>query len=363
MTFSSRRSQLFLIYLLAYVCALGNPIVVPNLPFIMEDFQISPIEMGLVISMYALPGVFIIPLYGVLCDRIGRRPMLMLCLLLCFLGSMISYFASSFFWMLVGRMLQGISITPLEALSNTLASDLFEGEERMKCIAHCTTIQYFSVATVPLIVTVLTSWADWRMGFAFSGALGLLTLVLCLPIQIPYSPPKNVSLREYGRHIRQILTSFRVLSLFSVRISVALIIFGAIYPHFALMLTSRIGVPAEETGLTFTGYAAGMFIGALLTPMAMRCFISRTIGLLSGLQVCIASVILLMASSSWHVFIALTLVGTGSGMINACCAGHVSLSSSPDTRGSTMSAYSTIFRLGQAIGPVIFGLAFQLGSF
>lgn len=363
MTFSSRRSQLFLIYLLAFVCAVGNPIVVPNLPFIMEEFRLTAIEMGLVISLFALPGAIIIPLYGVLCDRIGRRPMLIMCLLTCILGSLFSYYAPSFSWLLVGRMLQGLSFTPLEALSNTLASDLFEGEARLKCIARCTSIQYFSVAITPLIVTSLTSWAGWRVGFAFSTALAGTALFLCLPIRIAYRSPENVTFRKYGSHIRQILTSFRVLSLFSVRVAVAFIIFGVVYPHFALLLTMRLGVPAEETGFTFSGYAIGMFLGALFIPLAIRWFKPRTIGFVGGLQLCAATVILFLAENSFHVFIALLLIGTGSGMLTSCCAGHVSLASSPDTRGSIMSAYSTVFRMGQTVAPLLFGMIFQSGGF
>lgn len=363
MSFSSSRYQLFLVYAIAYVCAIGNPIVVPNLPFIMEEFQISAMEMGLVISVFALPGLVIIPIYGMLSDRIGRRPMLFLCLLCCILGSAICYYASSFFWLLIGRMLQGMSLTPLEALSNTLASDFFEGKERMTCIARCTMIDYLSVATTPLFVTGLTSWAGWRMGFAFSAILAFATLLLCLPARLPYIPSKNVSFGEYVRHLRQILTSFRVLSLFSVRMAVAFIIFGIVYPHFALLLSQRLGVPAEETGISFTGYAVGMFLGALFTPQSMRWFAARTLGILGGFLFCAALAILFFAQTSWQVFSALALIGIGGGMLTSCCVGHVSLASSPDTKGSTMSAYSAVFRLGQTIAPIFFGMVFHVGNF
>ncbi len=363
MSISSRSTQLFLAYFLAYFCATGNPIVVTNLPFIMEEFQISPIETSLVISVYALPGAIIIPFYGVLSDRFGRKPVLVACFLLCLLGSAIAYASPSFFWLLLGRVFQGISLTPLEAMGNTLASDLFEGEARMKCIAHCTSLQYLSILVTPLVVMALMLRGGWRMGFIFTGALSILALLVCLPAQISYTPSKSVSLREYGRHLRQILTSFRVLSLFTVRLSGALIIFGAIYPYFALLLTSRIGVPAERTNIAYLGYGAGMFLGALFTPLAARRLSSRMFGIVGGLQVCLSAVLLLMAGSLWHVFIALLLAGTGCGMINASCAGHVSLAASPDTRGSTMSVYSTVFRFGQAIGPVLFGITFQMGNF
>ena len=96
---------------------------------------------------------------------------------------------------------------------------------------------------------------------------------------------------------------------------------------------------------------------------SVRCFKPRTLRFLGGLQLCAATVILFLAENSFHVFIALLLIGTGSGMLTSCCAGHVSLASSPDTRGSIMSAYSTIFRIGQTVAPLLFGMIFQSGGF
>ncbi len=360
---SGRRSLIVLIYLLAFVCAIGNPVAVPSLPFMMKDFALSPIEMGMVISMFALPGVCIIPLYGVLSDRLGRRPMLLAGLILCIAGSLICWAAPSFSWLLVGRALQGLSITPLEAMCNTLISDLFQGEERMRFVTRATAMQYFSIAVTPIIVTWLLSFGSWRTGFLFAVILGFGALLISLPIKVPSSPSKNVSLKEYGGHLRSVLSSGRVLSLFSVRIGSALVIFGAIYPHLSLLVDMGLRLSPDLAGVLFSLYAVGMFAGAMITQWGMRHLSPRMIGLLGGLQLTASMLLLLFASGLVQAVPALFLVGTGTGMLNACCAAHVSLTATPDTRGSIMSAYSTMFRLGQTLAPILFGLCYQAGSF
>ena len=363
MKISGRRSLIVLIYLLAFVCAIGNPVAVPSLPFIMRDFQLSPIEMGLVISVFALPGVCVIPLYGVLIDRIGRRPMLLAGLFLCGTGSLLCYAAPSFSWLLVGRAMQGLSLTPLEAMCNTLISDLFEGEERMRVVTKATAMQYFSIALAPIIVTWLLSFGSWRLGFLFAVLLGFGALALSLPIKVPASPSKSVNIREYGSHLRSLLTSPRLLSLFSVRIGSALVIFGAVYPHLSLLVDKGLHLPPDRAGILFSLYAVGMFLGAMGTQWSMSRIAPRTIGLLGGLQLAVSMALLLFGNSMFSAAPALLLVGTGTGMLNSSCAGHVSLSTTPDTRGSIMSAYSTMFRLGQTIAPILFGLCYQMGSF
>lgn len=361
---SSIRVQTALIYLLAFVCAIGNPVVLPSLPFIMQDFGLSPLEMGLIISVYALPGVIVIPLYGLLSDRIGRKPLLLAGLFLCGTGSLICFIAPNFSWLLAGRALQGLSITPLEAMCNTLVSDLFEGRERMRFVNKATAVQYFSVAVTPVIVSaILNVSGSWRFGFLFGVLLGFGSLALCFPISVPYKPSKALSLKNYGKQLRSLLSSTRVISLFSVRIGSALLIFGAVYPHVSLLVDQKLHLDPEYAAILFSLYAAGMFIGAMLSQFCMSRLSPRSIGLLGGLQLSLAMLLLLTASSMLYAAPALLLVGTGSGTLNSCCAAHVSLASTPDTRGSVMSAYSTMFRLGQSIAPPIFGIGFQIGGF
>ena len=359
----STRAQNTLIYLLAVVCAIGNPVVLPSLPFIMREFELSALETGLIISVYALPGIGVIPLYGVLSDRIGRRPLLLAGLALCGAGSLLCYAAPGFSWLLAGRALQGLSLTPLEAMCNTLISDLYEGEARMRFVTKATAMQYFSIAVTPLMVSWLLTLGSWRLSLLAAAALCFGALLFCLPMRLPYRPSRSVSLALYAAHIKSILASPRVLSLFSVRLGAALILFGAIYPHISLLAEEKLHLPPQQGSLLFAVYAAGMFFGALFSPMCMRALPPKVIGFAGGAQVAVSMLLLFFCSTAWEALPGLLLVGTGAGMLNACCAGHVSLTSTADTRGSIMSAYSTTFRIGQFCAPLLFGLFYQFWSF
>ena len=61
---SPSRGTVLSIYALAYFASFGNPLVMPLLPFIAAEFSLSPLELGLMISMYALPGACVIPVFG-----------------------------------------------------------------------------------------------------------------------------------------------------------------------------------------------------------------------------------------------------------------------------------------------------------
>ena len=95
----------------------------------------------------------------------------------------------------------------------------------------------------------------------------------------------------------------------------------------------------------------------------MKRFSPKTIGIFGGMMLISSMLLLLFGTLFWYAASALLLVGTGSGIINTCCTAHVSLVATPDTRASIMSAYSTIFRFGQTVAPLLFSFFYQLGSF
>ena len=49
------------------------PLISPVLPEIQAAFGISESRAGLLITVYALPGIVLAPVIGALADRIGRR--------------------------------------------------------------------------------------------------------------------------------------------------------------------------------------------------------------------------------------------------------------------------------------------------
>ena len=145
------RGTVLSIYALAYFASFGNPLVMPLLPFIAGEFSLSPMELGLMISMYALPGACIIPLFGVLEDRLGRRPILLGGMALCAVSSFMCFLSSDYGGLVFWRACQGLAVTPLEALYNTLVTDNFRGEERVRQMGRCASILYIGVATFPLL--------------------------------------------------------------------------------------------------------------------------------------------------------------------------------------------------------------------
>lgn len=102
-------SPLLFIFITILLDKLGESILFPILPFLLERFRSDAMTLGLLTSSFALAQFFATPMIGSLSDRYGRRPVLLLCVL----GTALSYYmfglAGSLWVLFVSRMIDGVT--------------------------------------------------------------------------------------------------------------------------------------------------------------------------------------------------------------------------------------------------------------
>ena len=94
---------------------------------------VSPLWIGIIIGAYGLTQALLQIPMGLLSDKIGRRPVILLGLSLFALGSVIAGMAEDVYWVAVGRFLQGTGAIASAVLA--LASDLTREQQRSKVMA------------------------------------------------------------------------------------------------------------------------------------------------------------------------------------------------------------------------------------
>ncbi len=74
---TSQRKNLYILAFSLVVVMLGFGIVIPIMPFYVEQLGAGGTELGLLVASYAIMRLICGPLWGSLSDRIGRKPVLM----------------------------------------------------------------------------------------------------------------------------------------------------------------------------------------------------------------------------------------------------------------------------------------------
>ncbi|MDO5680616.1 MAG: multidrug effflux MFS transporter [Pelistega sp.] len=155
-------------------------IFVPVLPLVARDFHVNLQAVQLTISVYVIGLAIGQLLYGPLADSIGRRPVLLLGLLIYTLASIGAMLAPSIDILVIMRFFQALGGCSGLLLSRAIIQDTTTGSETTKKLSMLNMLVILGPSLAPLIGGILAELSGWRSIFTVLSALGLLNLVLIL---------------------------------------------------------------------------------------------------------------------------------------------------------------------------------------
>lgn len=148
----------------------------------------SPVWIGIIIGAYGLTqAVLQIPM-GLLSDKIGRRPVILMGLVLFAIGSLVAAFADHVFWVAVGRFLQGTGAIASAILA--LAADLTREDQRSKVMAIIGMCIGLSFAAAMVLGPLLAERLGLSGIFAFTAGLAVVGIIVVATL-VPNSVNKT----------------------------------------------------------------------------------------------------------------------------------------------------------------------------
>ncbi|HOL11161.1 MAG TPA: MFS transporter, partial [Bacillota bacterium] len=128
--------------LVPLIMVLGNSMLIPVLPSIQKELNISVVQVGLLITVFSIPAGIIIPFAGLISDRIGRKTVMFPALLVYGIGGILAgifaiiFKEKAFPYIIAARIIQGIGAGGTYQLSMALASDLIQSNERSSVLGY-----------------------------------------------------------------------------------------------------------------------------------------------------------------------------------------------------------------------------------
>ncbi len=122
------------VFVTALLDSIGFGIIMPVLPQLVMDVTGEPISAaarygGWLIFAYAVMQFLLAPVIGNLSDRFGRRPVLLLSLAVLGIDYLIMWWAPTFAWLLLGRIIAGGAASTFSTC-NAYVADISEPEKR-----------------------------------------------------------------------------------------------------------------------------------------------------------------------------------------------------------------------------------------
>lgn len=168
------------------IVALDYNIVYVALPEIGRGLGFNPQTLQWVVSAYALAFGGFLLLGGRAADRLGRRNMFMVALVLYGLSSLVASFATNAGLLVAMRAVQGLGGALLVPATLALINTTFnEGPERTRALAIWGAAGSGGLALGSLLGGVLTNWLGWESVFFVNVPLAALVLVGALAFLPP----------------------------------------------------------------------------------------------------------------------------------------------------------------------------------
>ena len=342
---------------------LGMFMVLPVLAtYGMDLAGATPALIGLAIGAYGLTqAIFQIP-FGVISDRIGRRPVIYLGLIVFALGSVLAANSDSIWGVIAGRILQGAGA--ISAAVMALLSDLTREQHRTKAMAMIGMTIGLSFAVAMVVGPLLTRAFGLSGLFLATGAMALCGIVIVM-FMVPRSTG-TLQHRESGVAKQALLPTLRHPDLLRLDLG--------IFVLHAMLMSSFIALPlalVEKAGLPKEQHWWVYLTALLISFFAMIPFIIYGEKKRKMKRVLLGAVITLMLTELFFwkfgdslraLVIGTVVFFTAFNLLEASLPSLISKVSPAGGKGTAMGVYSTSQFLGSALGGILGGWLFQHGG-
>jgi MFS family permease len=147
----------------------------------------SPIWIGLAIGAYGLTQAMLQIPMGILSDKYGRKPIILIGLLVFFFGSIVAAMSDTIYGVVLGRALQGMGAIASAVLA--LAADLSREEQRPKVMATIGMFIGLSF-TLAMVFGPIVAEAFGLSGLFWFTAVLTIFAMLMIQFMVPYSVNK-----------------------------------------------------------------------------------------------------------------------------------------------------------------------------
>ncbi len=359
------------IFLTVFIYLLGFGMIIPIIPLISTQYGATPLQTGLLLSVYSAMQFLFSPVWGRLSDRYGRRPILLVCLI----GEIFAYLffalARNLEMIFIARALSGFFGASISTASAYI-SDITPANQRSKGMALIGAAFGLGFLFGPAIGGGLTWWAqklsdDPFFHTSFSSYwvsfLCLVTFVFAF-FNLKETLNKDLLNKNSLGRIKAITKYFSAPVIGPLIFVFFLSSFAMSTMEVTLVLYMKDkfgwGLLEVSYGFAYVGLMIVLTQGFLVRRLIPK-FGERNVLRLGLIFMAMGFCGIAAAQSLFALALTQTFLALGVGFVNPSILGSISLLADPNEQGAVLGTTQSMASFGRIVGPALGGALY--GSF
>ena len=360
---TSGRKSLFILSFTLLVVMLGYGIAMPMLPFYIEKFGVGGKEFGWMMASYSFMQLICAPLWGLLSDRFGRKPILAVGVL----GYAVSFFmfgmAKSFSVLFIARALSGVLSSATNPTAMAYVGDNAQPDERSQSMGQLGAMIGLGVILGPLLGGLLST-DSLSLPFFVGAGLALLAFLLVL-LLLPESRPQQTAAEKARAPFAGMLPQYRAVlrgPAGALLVLILLISFGLANLQNMVGLYTVDKLNADTTQVSAVWMVMGVTMiavqGGLVGWLSRRVREMRLIrvSLLGG---AVGFVVMAQAENLVQLLAVLAFIMLALSLLSPSLNANISRYGG-EHQGALMGVNNAMISLGRVLGPLWGGYLYDL---
>lgn len=359
--------RLFILWLTIFVDLLGFTLFIPVVPYFAERVGATEDTVILSAAVFSLLVFLCSPIWGSMSDRYGRRPVIVISIIISALSYVVFSHATSVVLLFVSRILTGIGSGNIAA-AQAYVSDISKPEDRAKRIGLVVGASFgMAFAFGPAIGGFIYShYGLVALGYAAAGlcALNLVGVLGILPESLLVKDPtRPINFRPIASTFASLKdTRFRDIFLIGF---VYITAFSMMNVSMAFFWEQEYGLTVDQVGLMFSlvGICSAIAQGALVSVF-QRWWGERRMMIYGCVLVGLGLAAIPFVPKVWFVLFSLIpmiMLSVGNACLNPSLVSILSRQARHDELGEVMGQNMGFGSLARIVGPAMAAPLYKLG--
>lgn len=358
------KHALAVIFITVFLDLLGIGLLVPVAPFVVRQFREDGLTVGLLALSFSVFQFLASPVLGVLSDRHGRRPVLLISIFGTGIGYILFGWAGALWILFLSRIIDGITGGNISTAQAYIA-DISPPEDRAKNFGLIGAAFGLGFIVGPALGGILSKISLSAPAYAAAGLSFVTTAYafFALPESLPPEKRRSraLALRELNplRQVRDWYWRPALTLLFTAALLMNLAMAG-LQTNFAVYTADRFKLGPDANAAIFAaiGTVSAFTQGVLMRRWSARFDAFHLVFV--GLLLCASGFAgIALVRVAWALYPACMAIAFGLGLSNPSLIGLLSRRVEASDQGVVLGVMQSLASIARAIGPVFAGAAYD----